>query len=450
MPEEKNRRATLSIKSRPLAGGSVSWFLWIRRPRPEKDELIPLKQFAKLSDRPAVEAIAKTYRKALAKGLSEPRPEDCDGLFGRCHDYALELGQTDADKKATRWKKWISPHIGHKRPEDVTRNDIEDLRDALDVAILAWAPNKAAKNGTCLSGKTAMNVWSALTSTFRTATNGKRRDLRVLDGKLNPCTGVLPPGDRESRQARRKTFLFPREAAALLACKDVPLDWREVYAVALYAYLRPGELRVLTFADVDLDAGVIHVTKALDYSDAHMKRIKTPKTRNGVRRVPIDANLAPLLARMKDGKEPDSLVVPCLSAYGEDHLAQQFREHLQAAGVRRAELHRSTATHVQGNFRSCRDSGITWLAMAGLGVDKIMRRAGHDMVQTTMGYVKETEDLTGDLGVPFGPLPEALIGTSLAERERLVICEPRELLETRNHSRILDAKVPEEGVEPPT
>jgi hypothetical protein len=65
---------------------------------------------------------------------------------------------------------------------------------------------------------------------------------------------------------------------------------------------------------------------------------------------------------------------------------------------------------VQANFRSWRDSGITWLAMSGLGVDKIMRRAGHDMVQTTMGYVKLAEDLTGDLGVPFGPLPAALVG----------------------------------------
>ena len=41
----------------------------------------------------------------------------------------------------------------------------------------------------------------------------------------------------------------------------------------------------------------------------------------------------------------------------------------------------------------------------GVAVDKVMRRAGHDMVQTTMGYVKQAEYLTGDLGVPFGPLP---------------------------------------------
>jgi hypothetical protein len=46
---------------------------------------------------------------------------------------------------------------------------------------------------------------------------------------------------------------------------------------------------------------------------------------------------------------------------------------------------------VQANFRWWRDSGLTWLAMSGVGVDKIMRRAGHNMVQTTMGYFRQAE-----------------------------------------------------------
>jgi hypothetical protein len=55
----------------------------------------------------------------------------------------------------------------------------------------------------------------------------------------------------------------------------------------------------------------------------------------------------------------------------------------------------------RGPVGGIRDSGITYLAMMGLGVDRIMRRAGHDMVQTSMGYVKQAEDLSGELGAPF-------------------------------------------------
>ena len=46
--------------------------------------------------------------------------------------------------------------------------------------------------------------------------------------------------------------------------------------------------------------------------------------------------------------------------------------------------------------------------MSGIGVDRIMRRAGHEHIQTTMGYVKQAEDLGGPLGAPFAPLPESL------------------------------------------
>lgn len=325
--------------------------------------------------------------------------ETCNTWYGRFHLYARELGQTDAGKKRTRWNKWIAPTIGEKPMALVTRNDVEDIRDALDVAIDAWKRNggkSTGKLGRAISGKTATNVWTALTSSFKAATSSKRRDLRVLDGKPNPCLGVEPPGDRDSRKARRKTFIYPREAAALVACEAIPRDWREVYAVALYTYLRPGELRVLTFADVDLDAGHLSITKAWDYEDG---KVNPPKTSAGVRTVPIDVSLLPLLERMKeDADDTSALVVPRLSAFGEDHLAEQFRRHLKLAGVKRTELHMSTRTHVQGNFRSCRDSGITWLAMTGLDVAKIKRRAGHDKIDTTDGYVKQAEDLTGDLG----------------------------------------------------
>jgi len=359
--------------------------------------------------------LADKVKRAAAKVTASAEPtsskgETCDAWFGRYQSYQRECGQTDPTK-GTRWDKWISKRIGHKAPDAVTRSEIEDIRDDLDAAIAAWM--RDGKGEGRISGKTAMNVWSALTSSFRAMTSCKRRDLRVLADRPNPCVGVEPPGDRNSRKARRKTFLFPKEAAAVLACEALALEWRELHAIAGYTYLRPGELRVLTWEDVSLDDGLINVTKAWDYNE---EEIKPPKTRNGVRRVPIEPALMPLLRRMRKGRKSTDLVVPVLSSFGEDHLAELFREHLTLAGVTRADLHRSTATHVQANFRSWRDSGLTWLAMAGLGVDKIMRRAGHDMVQTTMGYVKLAEDLTGDLGTPFAPLPASLVdGEATAE-----------------------------------
>ncbi|MBF5067755.1 hypothetical protein G6O45_31630, partial [Salmonella enterica subsp. enterica serovar Istanbul] len=103
----------------------------------------------------------------------------------------------------------------------------------------------------------------------------------------------------------------------------VPWDWREVYAIAFYTYVRPGELRVLTWADVNLDAMHLSITKAWDYQAKDDEpKIKAPKSRNGVRTVPIDVSLLPLLTRMKKdaGDDASALVVPLLSVFGEDHL----------------------------------------------------------------------------------------------------------------------------------
>ena len=47
--------------------------------------------------------------------------------------------------------------------------------------------------------------------------------------------------------------------------------------------------------------------------------------------------------------------------------------------------------------------------MTGLGVAKIERRASHDKIDTTNTYVKLAEDLAGDLGTPFAPLPSSLV-----------------------------------------
>ncbi len=59
-------------------------------------------------------------------------------------------------------------------------------------------------------------------------------------------------------------------------------------------------------------------------------------------------------------------------------------------------MYEDTATTLRVNFRSGRDSGITWLALLK-GPDAVslqaISRAGHDNIETTEGYVKLAEDI---------------------------------------------------------
>jgi integrase len=66
--------------------------------------------------------------------------------------------------------------------------------------------------------------------------------------------------DGFAREGRRDRYASPEEAAVLIA--TVPERDRPLWATAMYAGLRRGELRALRWQDVDLASGVIRVRRS--------------------------------------------------------------------------------------------------------------------------------------------------------------------------------------------
>jgi integrase len=281
--------------------------------------------------------------------------------------------------------KWVSPAIGAKPVRGLTRDDVEDVRDRLDRALDAKE----------IRHSTARNVWSALVAALKAAYAARDRSLRVLSSPLH--FGILPPKRGETRQ---RPWIYPREWEAFVECAEVPVAFRQVCAIALYTGLRPGELRALTWADVDLEARTISVSKAFDPQTRAAKR---PKTAAGQRTVPIHENLMPLLEAAEG--DPDDLVLGSFNA-SEDHMASNFRMYLAAAGVDRPRLTADNAAEEPVDFRSLRDTHATWLALAHVPDRVIQRRLGHASPTTTDRYVKVAETFaTEHVGVPFPSLP---------------------------------------------
>ena len=102
----------------------------------------------------------------------------------------------------------------------------------------------------------------------------------------------------------------------------------------------------------------------------------------------------------------------------ENRRAGWMRQHFGLAGIDRARLREESSTTMQINFRSWRDTGITWLALQGVDVAKMQRRAGHDSISTTLGYVKAAEDLTGSIGEPFPRLPATLLPAAVLPKAK--------------------------------
>ena len=368
---------------------------------------------------------------AAKRGAASPL-ETVDAWHAR---FTKHRGTAEDRKNAGKWRKWISPVLGQHAIAEVTREHIEAVRDHLDDAQRAFREH--GRGDGRLMPKTAASLWSLVTTAFKHACASKERSLRARDD--NPCIGVLPPDKGESR---RKPWLYPKEVAQLLAATVVPLEWRTLYAVAVYTYLRPGELAELRVSDLDLEAGLLSVSRAWEWAE---KRVGPPKTRNGIRRVPLERPLVPVLRELTEGRAPGDLLFPWFLALGENKAAGILRGHLADAEVTSMRLLEDSATHMPVGFRSLRDTGLTWLALAGVPIQHMQRRAGHDDMNTTMGYVKEAEDLTGgSLGEPFAPLPFGAPPEPPRVYPHIYPTETTKALETRAFG------VPEEGVEPPT
>lgn len=286
-----------------------------------------------------------------------------------------------------RFKTHLWPTLGSIAMESITRDQLEDIRDALDRKVqtkqMAW--------------KTSAHVWGTLRKCFDDATNAKRRDLRVLT--VNPATGIKAP-DRGSRAG--KQYLYPDEFLKLVSCERVALRWRRVFAIAVYMYARDGEVKALDWNDVNLDVGVVHIHKGTDRETGEITPTKTGETR----RLPIEANLMPLLRHMRKEADGKGQVVDISGT--DKKLARQLRRCLLLAGVDREELHKGGDTRRAITFHDLRATGITWCAVRGDDPLKIKQRAGHSTFSTTEQYIREAENLSASFGTVFPPLPDRL------------------------------------------
>jgi integrase len=184
----------------------------------------------------------------------------------------------------------------------------------------------------------------------------------------NPATLLeLPGGDVTPRDR----VADPMEAERLVEALEAPRD-RALWATAMLAGLRLGELRALRWKSVDLAAGRISVVEAMDDE----RNLTDPKSRAGTRRVPITPRLRKYLVALRAAGTgaQDSYVfgeAPGV-AFAQSTIYRRARADWKAANVEPITLH------------ECRHSCIsTWIA-AGVNIKAASTYAGHASVSITL------------------------------------------------------------------
>lgn len=351
----------------------------------------------------------KLYRKRQAEAAAKAQAlGETTGEWFKRYTQGRAAQVLEADRNRIRWNKYIGPHLDHIPIAALDRSHIEIVRDSLD------SYTRAGK----LHPKSALNCWGVLTKAMREAVSSKLPGIRCRD--TNPCDNVAAPDRGESRV---RPWLTPNEVFQLLDSPLVPLGMRQVYAIAVYTYLRPGELAAATWGDVSFTTRCLEVRKARHWDTGETKK---PKTRQGRRLVPLHENLLPLLEAMRG--EPHEPLWRDLDAWDEARGGQTFREHLRLAGISREELFNGTPDTLPADLRSLRTTGATLAAISGLGGRTLERRIGHaGSSAVTERYIGIAEDITGGaIGEPFGPLPASLISATIVATKSKRASQPRE------------------------
>jgi integrase len=211
----------------------------------------------------------------------------------------------------------ILPDLGPVKLAAIQRADVQDLADRL----LAVG----------LDPSTIRNALMPLRAIFRRAV--ARGDVAV-----NPTVGLELPAVR----GKRDRIATTDEAASLLAA--LPVEERALWATALYAGLRRGELMALEWERVDLQAGLIHVERSYDPKAGIFV---APKSRAGQRNVPIPSVLREhLIAHKLRAGRSDGLVFPSRNGTPFDDYATKIRANRawKSAGLLPIGLHESRHT----------------------------------------------------------------------------------------------------------
>jgi integrase len=250
-------------------------------------------------------------------------------------------------------RRYVLDALGGLRLGDVQRRDVQRLADEL----LAEARDPS----------TIRNAIMPLRVLYR-------RALEDGDVSVNPTTGLRLPAVRGNRDR----IASPAEAAALLDA--LPQQDRALWATALYAGLRRGELLALRWEDVDLARGVIRVERSWDIREG----VVEPKSQKGRRLVPLAALLREhLREHMERTGRQNGLVFgrSATTPFNHSSILLRAETSLRAENTRRAEARLAQLEPI--GLHECRHTFAALMIAAGVNAKALSTYMGHSSITIT-------------------------------------------------------------------
>ena len=263
-----------------------------------------------------------------------------------------------------RINKLINPALGHLPLTSIKKTDIQEFVD------------EVSESGAAAS--TVKQYMAIVRRAYNIATEVMVGDQAIFAG-TNPTNGVKLPSVKNARER----FLTGEEAEKLIsaASKLQRRDLHDAIVLSLNSGLRLGELRRLTWMDIDFSSSIINVLEEAQ--------------RKPGGKVPMNTAAREALLSRKKTSEATELVFP--PVYGQsfrENLSHEFKRLTDKLGLNKGLEANDRQRRIV--FHSLRHTFASWLAMAGVDIYRIKTLMRHKTLDMTMRYAHLIPDATHD------------------------------------------------------
>lgn len=273
-----------------------------------------------------------------------------------CEDYLSNkkkmLKQSSWYDKQSRLNTWVLPYFSDRPIKDISASDVKNWQEEL----------KTAKNakGRPLAPGYLQNIVTEASSVFNYA-------MKHYDLPENP---LKKTGNMIGKKNRSMTFWTEKEFTTFIQTFDKRDPYYAAFMTLYYTGLRKGELLALTPEDIDLDKGMIHVTKTYHVIEGE-EIITDPKTEESKRFVPIPHFLCDVI-RDHEKRIHGLSARDRVFMMSDTRLSFSLDKHIKGTGLKRIRIH------------DLRHSHVSLLIELGFSALVISKRIGHKDVTTTL------------------------------------------------------------------
>ena len=225
---------------------------------------------------------------------------------------------------------------------------------------------ESAKSGGAGTGL-LRNIKSSINVVFKWAVEEKH----ILGVHSSPTEGLVV-GTKEERVPK---ILTKDELRVLLkTAKESNNPWYPIWAFAICTGMRSGELMALQWKDIDLEKGIITVSKSYNTARRTIKSTKAGYWRT----VPVSNDLKTVILELRKGDpNPEDFVLERHYAWKNGQAGEVLRQYLKDLGIESNIV-----------FHSLRACFATHMLASGANQATVMKIGGWKDIKTFQIYVR--------------------------------------------------------------